>query len=128
MCVCVCVRVYSRVSVYVRMCSHVSVSVRVCSRVCVCSNFVPFHRHDFVKLFHILLSRCTNFVSFHFFSVSPPSLCQFHLFLRFTCHNFVKFVIFYSHGAPTLYHFTTFFHRFTAITLSILRVFSVYTP
>ena len=45
------VRVYSRVSVYVRMCSHVSVSVPVCSRVSVCTNSVPFHRHDFVKCF-----------------------------------------------------------------------------
>ena len=75
---------YSRVSVYVRMCSHVSVSIRVCSRVSVCANVVPFHSNDFVKFFHISLSRCTNFVSFHnFFSVSPPPLCQFHLFLAF---------------------------------------------
>ena len=104
-----CVRVYSRVSVYVRICSHVPVSVRGCSRMSVCANFVPFHRHDFVKFSHILLSRCTNFESFHnCFSVSPPSLCQFHLFLGFTCHNFVKFVIFYSHCAPTLNHFTYF--------------------
>ena len=40
--------------------------------------------------------------------VSVPSLCEFHLFLGFTHHNFVKFVILYSHGAPTLYHFTYF--------------------
>ena len=48
-----CVRVYSSVSLYVRKCSHVSVSGRVCSRVSVCAKFVPFHRHDFVKFFHI---------------------------------------------------------------------------
>ena len=42
--------------------------------------------------FHILLTPCTNFVPFHnFFSGSPPSLCQFYVFLVFTCHNFVMF-------------------------------------
>ena len=39
-----------------------------------------FHRHHFVNL----------------------------MFLVFTCHNFVKFVIFCSLHVPTLYHFTTF--------------------
>ena len=35
-------------------------------------------------------------VPFHnFFSGSPPSLCQFYVFLVFTCHNFVMFFIFY---------------------------------
>ena len=104
--VCVCPCVFACVRIY----SHVFARFRKWScvlRVSVCANFVPFHRHGFVKFFHILLNRCTNFVSFHnCFNVSLPSLCQFHLFLGFTCHNFVKFVIFYSHGAPTLYHFT----------------------
>ena len=101
-CVCMCsrvpvsVRVWLRVSVNVRICSHVSVSVRVCSRVSVCTNLVPFHRDDIVNCFHILLTRCANSVPFrNFFSVSPPSLCQFYVFLVFTCHNFVKFFILY---------------------------------
>ena len=128
MCFCVCVRecVCPCVFACVRICSHVFARFRKCSRVSVCAKFAPFHRHEFVKCFHILLSRCTNFVSFHnLFSVSPPSLSQFHLFLGFTCHNFVKFVIFYSHGRPILYHFT-YFYRFTAMTLSISCIFSIY--
>ena len=107
-----CVRLYSHVSVYARTCSHVAVSVRVCSRVSVCANFVPFHRH----------------ISFHnFFSISPPYLCQFHIFLGFTCHNIVKFVIFDLHGAPTLYHFTycLAFHHHDFVN-SMYLVFTCY--
>ena len=67
------------------------------------ATFSAFHRHHFVNFTcflclhaitlssfsHFANSMC-NFVPFrNFFSVSPPSLCQFYVFLVFTCHYFM---------------------------------------
>ena len=79
------------------------------------------------QVFYILLTPCTNFEPLHIYSVSPPPLCQFYVFYVFTCHN----ILIFSYFANSMYQLCTtsqHFQRFTAITLSNLRVFSVYKP